>query len=71
MGEVVIGVDAHKRSHTLVAVDEVGRRLGVTGRLISTIIPVKRRSSPDGVAGRHGPSAGIFQSSRLEDDAPS
>ena len=28
MGEVVIGVDAHKRSHTLVAVDEVGRRLG-------------------------------------------
>jgi len=27
MGEVVIGVDAHKRSHTLVAVDEVGRRL--------------------------------------------
>lgn len=28
MGEVVIGVDAHKRSHTLVAVDEVGRKLG-------------------------------------------
>jgi transposase len=28
MGEVVIGVDAHKRSHTLVAVDEVGRWLG-------------------------------------------
>jgi transposase len=24
---VVIGVDAHKRSHTLVAVDEVGRKL--------------------------------------------
>ena len=28
MGEVVIGVDAHKRSHTLVAVDQVGRKLG-------------------------------------------
>ena len=28
MGEVMIGVDAHKRSHTLVAVDEVGRKLG-------------------------------------------
>ena len=28
MGDVVIGVDAHKRSHTLVAVDEVGRKLG-------------------------------------------
>ena len=27
MGEVVIGVDAHKRSHTLVAVDGVGRKL--------------------------------------------
>ena len=26
--EVVIGVDAHKRSHTLVAVDAVGRKLG-------------------------------------------
>jgi transposase len=28
MGEVMIGVDAHKRSHTLVAVDVVGRKLG-------------------------------------------
>lgn len=28
MSEVVIGVVAHKRSHTLVAVDEVGRKLG-------------------------------------------
>lgn len=28
MGEVVVGVDAHKRSHTLVAVDVVGRKLG-------------------------------------------
>jgi len=28
MGEVVIGVDAHRRSHTLVAVDEIGRKLG-------------------------------------------
>jgi transposase len=27
LGEVVIGVDAHKRSHTLVAVDQVGRKL--------------------------------------------
>lgn len=27
MSMVVIGVDAHKRSHTLVAVDEIGRRL--------------------------------------------
>ena len=26
---VVLGIDAHKRSHTVVAVDEVGRRLGV------------------------------------------
>ena len=25
---VVVGVDAHKRTHTLVAVDEVGRKLG-------------------------------------------
>jgi transposase len=25
---VMIGVDAHKRTHTLVAVDEVGRKLG-------------------------------------------
>lgn len=29
MSVVVIGVDAHKRSHTLVAVDEVGRKLAV------------------------------------------
>jgi transposase len=28
MGEVVIGVDAHKRSDTPAAVDEVGRKLG-------------------------------------------
>lgn len=28
MSEVLIGVDAHKRSHTLVAVDQVGRKLG-------------------------------------------
>ncbi len=28
MGEVVIGVDAHMRSHTLAAVDLVGRKLG-------------------------------------------
>jgi len=28
MGQVVVGIDAHKRSHTLVAVDEVGRKLG-------------------------------------------
>ena len=28
MGEIVIGVDAHKRRHTLVAVNEVGRELG-------------------------------------------
>jgi transposase len=27
LSEIVIGVDAHKRSHTLVAVDGVGRRL--------------------------------------------
>jgi transposase len=26
---VVLGIDAHKRTHTVVAVDEVGRRLGV------------------------------------------
>lgn len=25
---VVLGVDAYKRSHTVVAVDEVGRKLG-------------------------------------------
>ncbi len=25
---VIVGVDAHKRTHTLVAVDEVGRKLG-------------------------------------------
>ena len=25
---VVIGADSHKRTHTVVAVDEVGRRLG-------------------------------------------
>ncbi|MFI9413966.1 IS110 family RNA-guided transposase [Nocardia gamkensis] len=29
MSRVVIGVDAHKRSHTMVAVDAVGRRLAV------------------------------------------
>src|SRR5215831_3204535 len=28
MDMVVVGVDAHKRTHTLVAVDEVGRKLG-------------------------------------------
>jgi transposase len=28
VGEVVIGVDAHKCSHTLVAVEEVGRKAG-------------------------------------------
>src|ERR1700729_1876586 len=27
-GMVVIGMDAHKRTHTMVAVDELGRRLG-------------------------------------------
>lgn len=27
MGQVVVGVDAHKRTHTFVAVDQVGRRL--------------------------------------------
>jgi transposase len=27
---VILGVDAHKRSHTVVAVDELGRQLGVT-----------------------------------------
>lgn len=27
--EVVIGVDAHKRTHTMVACDQTGRRLGV------------------------------------------
>jgi transposase len=27
-GRVVVGVDAHKRTHTLVAVDQVGRKLG-------------------------------------------
>jgi len=26
---VVLGIDAHKRTHTVVAVDEVGRQLGV------------------------------------------
>jgi len=25
---VVLGIDAHKRSHTVVAVDEAGRKLG-------------------------------------------
>ena len=25
---VVLGIDAHKRTHTVVAVDEVGRQLG-------------------------------------------
>jgi transposase len=29
MPMVVLGIDAHKRTHTVVAVDEVGRRLGV------------------------------------------
>ena len=38
MGEVVIGVDAHKRSHTLVAVDQVGRKLG------ERAVPATRRS---------------------------
>ena len=27
VGMVVVGVDAHKRTHTLVAVDQVGRKL--------------------------------------------
>jgi transposase len=26
---VIIGTDSHKRTHTVVAVDDVGRRLGV------------------------------------------
>ena len=25
---VILGIDAHKRSHTIVAVDELGRKLG-------------------------------------------
>ena len=29
MPMVVLGIDAHKRTHTVVAVDEVGRQLGV------------------------------------------
>src|SRR5687768_11647399 len=28
MEMIVLGVDAHKRTHTVVAVDEVGRKLG-------------------------------------------
>jgi len=28
-GMVMIGTDSHKRTHTVVAVDDVGRRLGV------------------------------------------
>jgi len=27
---VMIGTDSHKRTHTFVAVDEIGRRLGTT-----------------------------------------
>jgi transposase len=34
LSEVVIGVDAHQRSHTLVAVDGVGRKLAV--RMVGT-----------------------------------
>jgi hypothetical protein len=29
--EVVIGIDAHKRTHTLVACDRVGRELATNG----------------------------------------
>jgi hypothetical protein len=25
---VILGIDAHKRTHTVVVIDEVGRRLG-------------------------------------------
>ena len=41
MGVVVIGVDAHKHSHTLVAVDEVGRRWRATAS-VDTLIEVAR-----------------------------
>ena len=31
---ITLGIDAHKRTHTVVAVDELGRQLGcrITGR---------------------------------------
>ena len=34
---VTLGVDTHKRCHTVVAVDEVGRRLGEVTTLDTTI----------------------------------
>ena len=49
---VVLGIDAHKRSHTLVAVDEVGRRLA-TQTVAATddghhsLITWARRQFPD------------------------
>jgi transposase len=49
---VVLGIDAHKRSHTLVAVDEVGRRLATqtvpaTDDGHHTLITWARRQFPD------------------------
>ncbi len=38
---VVVGADVHKRTHTFVAVDEVGRKLGE-----KTVAGDHRRSSP-------------------------
>lgn len=36
MGRVVLGIDAHKRTHTVVAIDEVGRQLGTKTTLSTT-----------------------------------
>jgi hypothetical protein len=39
---VVLGIDAHKRSHTVVAVDDAGRKLG--GRTLGTRPPITSTS---------------------------
>jgi hypothetical protein len=35
---VILGIDAHKRTHTLVAVDMLGRRLGTTTTASTTTV---------------------------------
>ena len=68
---VMIGADSHKRTHTVVALDEVGRRLGTKTvransevRNSTTFGVLKLTLSPDGYAWQFVPAgSGTFRDS--------
>lgn len=55
---VTLGVDAHKRSHTIVAVDEAGRQLAVRTIGTTTLVPLDhtRTRAPDRFKGAQATS---------------